>query len=132
MPRYRVLGPLNHDLVVYKPGDEIELGQNEISTQELLKAKVIEYLPPSQSSGEPTGGTPVEKFHAPTTEAEITKAVAKSKVPNPEVTCGKCKKKVRLLDFEVVKMKNNAIAVKGPCPTCGTNIFRPYGKAKLG
>ena len=127
MARYRVLRLLNHDLVEYKPGEEIELHPSEAATKQLLEAKVIEYIPPRQATDAPTGGTPVEKFHAPTTEAEITKAVEKSKVPNPEVTCLKCKKKVRLTDFQVVKTTKNKLAVKGRCPICQTMIFRITG-----
>lgn len=132
MARYRVLSNLRHDLVEYKPGEQIELGASEKATEELLKAKVIEYVPPIQVKDEPVGGKPIDTFHAPTSEAEIAKAVEKSKIPNPEVTCGKCKKKVRLTDYQVVKLKNDYIAVKGYCPICGTSIFRPYGKAKSG
>jgi len=132
MARYKVLSHLNHNLVIYQAGEEIDLNQNDPGTQELLKANVVEYLPPSHSSGEPTQGKPVVPFHAPTSEAEITKAVEKSKIPNPEVTCGKCKVKRILTDYQIVKMKGDKIAVRGICPVCGSNIFRPYGKAKLG
>ena len=42
----------------------------------------------------------------------------------------KCKKQVEIKDAEEVTMKNNMVAMKGVCPTCGTKVFRIMGKKK--
>ena len=125
MARYKVLQRLIHDNHVYEIGDEIDLNQSELSAQQLTERKIIQYLPPSQSSGEPITPKPVEKFHAPTTEAEITKAVAKQvSEPEPEAFCQKCKAKRRLTDYVLTKTSKGQIAIKGTCPICGVKIFR--------
>ena len=38
--------------------------------------------------------------------------------------CVKCRAKTDIKDPKEVKLKNGRPAVKGTCPTCGTNVFR--------
>lgn len=42
--------------------------------------------------------------------------------------CVKCRTKVEIKDPQETQLKNGRPAVKGKCPTCGTNVFR-IGKA---
>jgi len=37
--------------------------------------------------------------------------------------CEKCKAKKEMKDAKEVTMKNKRKAMKGKCPTCGTNMF---------
>ena len=46
--------------------------------------------------------------------------------------CVRCKKKTEMANSEEVIIQNpkgNKKAVKGKCPTCGTNMFKITGKA---
>ena len=38
--------------------------------------------------------------------------------------CVKCRKKVKLLNPQIVTLKNNRKAVVGICPDCGTKVYR--------
>ncbi|MBT8251585.1 MAG: hypothetical protein KJO99_01960 [Nitrosopumilus sp.] len=38
--------------------------------------------------------------------------------------CVKCRAKRDIKDPKETKLKNGRPAVKGTCPTCGTNVFR--------
>tara|TARA_B100000029_G_scaffold509558_1_gene599040 strand:+ start:720 stop:863 length:144 start_codon:yes stop_codon:yes gene_type:complete len=38
--------------------------------------------------------------------------------------CVKCREKVEIKDAKETTLKNGRPAVKGVCPTCGTNVFR--------
>ena len=44
-----------------------------------------------------------------------------------EAYCVKCKTKREMKDAKQVKMKNGRTAMKGPCPTCGTGLYRIMG-----
>lgn len=41
--------------------------------------------------------------------------------------CVRCRKKVEIKNAQKVTMKNGKGAVKGECPSCGTNVFRITG-----
>ncbi len=38
--------------------------------------------------------------------------------------CVKCRKKVKLVNAQIVTLKNRRRAVVGTCPTCGTKVYR--------
>jgi len=42
----------------------------------------------------------------------------------PEGYCVKGKKKVEIQNPQQVTMKNGRPAIQGPCPSCGTKIFK--------
>ncbi|KPK97701.1 MAG: isoleucyl-tRNA synthetase [Omnitrophica WOR_2 bacterium SM23_72] len=42
--------------------------------------------------------------------------------------CVKCKSKKEMKDEQRVTMKNQRLAVKGKCPTCGTGMYKILGK----
>ena len=128
MSRFKVKSSLMHDKYQYNPGDEIELHKDEYAAKHLVELGVIEYLPPAQASAEAPSPKKVEAFHAPTSEAEITKAVAKQKLgPNPKANCNKCKKVQVITDYELVKTKAGKVAIKGRCPVCGGGVWGLYG-----
>lgn len=43
--------------------------------------------------------------------------------------CVKCKAKKEIVNGVEETMKNGRRAIKGKCPTCGTNMFKILGKA---
>ena len=45
--------------------------------------------------------------------------------------CMKCKKKVEMLNEEVIIMKNGLTASRGNCPVCSTKVFRVHSKKKV-
>ena len=45
--------------------------------------------------------------------------------------CLKCKKKIEIVNEEVVIMKNGLTASKGNCPDCNTKVFRFHSKPKV-
>ena len=46
-----------------------------------------------------------------------------------EARCMKCKKSVKVKDAKETTIRDGKVnAVKGVCPTCGTNVFRILGK----
>ncbi len=50
-----------------------------------------------------------------------------SKEPKLTAYCVKCKEKRPLNQPEVVTMKNGRKAARGPCPECGTGLYRILG-----
>ncbi len=62
-------------------------------------------------------------------------ANAQGAAPEPVVAyCVKCKEKRNIKDPQEVAMKGKGgvarTAMTGPCPTCGTKMFRIMGKKK--
>ncbi len=126
MGRFKVIGPLIHNNHEFAIGAIIELSP-EISTH-LVEIRVLE--PTSDQIPEGQKETIVEKFSAPSSVAEVEKAVqSNAMAPVKRGQCPKCKTEREIKNAQVLTSPKGSVQIIGECAICGTRISRYGGSA---